>query len=167
MERRARLKDKFIKFSTTYRMTQGLHEPSSTLWYGRTLKPDSSCALANRPKSQQFMEYMSGEYAINSGVPRLVLNLANGVSLKRGNGSRYNLHNVALALREIHKILSRAVFTPGEICIETPYRAQAALYRAMVAKASRTEDWQGLDALDLRVNTVDSLQGDESRLIVL
>ncbi|KAL8721839.1 MAG: hypothetical protein Q9225_001553 [Loekoesia sp. 1 TL-2023] len=167
MERRARLGDQFIRLEISSRMTAGLEQPSAGKWYGGNLRPDDSCALTMRPKSQQFLQYMREEFQREIQIPRLVLNVAQGVSKRKSNGSRYNLHNIAVAFREIHKLLSRGLFTADEIRIGTPYRAQASLYRGAIAGASRREDWKGLDPLKMRVMTIDSLQGREGGLVVL
>lgn len=167
LERRRSLRDQMFWLNETYRMTEGLQEPSSRLFYGGHLTFSKTCTLDNRPLSQDFIRYMSSEYSLAINVPRLVLHLPHGVSQVDHLGSRSNPYNVVVALREIKKLLHRRTFKPTDICIAVPYRRQATLYSQAIEYALQLADWQGLGLDDIQVMTIDSLVAGEAEFVVL
>ncbi|KAL8917858.1 MAG: hypothetical protein Q9208_007680 [Pyrenodesmia sp. 3 TL-2023] len=167
LTRRKHLKDGVVMLNATHRMTEGLQEPSSGLWYPNKILFSESCALTNRPLSQSFLRYVRAEYSLAGSVPRLVLHIPHAVSQRNALGSRYNVYNIALALREVKRMLELRIFKPSDICIAVPYRQQATLYSQAVEDALQLADWQGLGLNDIRVMTIGSLVADEAELIVL
>ncbi|KAL8729628.1 MAG: hypothetical protein Q9181_004931 [Wetmoreana brouardii] len=162
--RRQRVLDDIIHLDIISRMTEGLEQQQSSLWYGGKLVPANSCKLAARPQSRQFLEYMKDQHNVNITVPRLVLDIDASFSMTDGSGSRSNPYHVAAAMREISRLLQRGITRTAENCIETPYRAQANLYRNTIVEAEKMEEWKGLEVMNITVTTVDSLQGGESQL---
>lgn len=167
LARRASLSDDMVMLNATLRMTKGLQEPSSELSYIKKLVSSESCALTNRPLSQSFLRYMRAEYSLAVSVPRLVLHIPHAVSQTNALKSRYNVYNIALALREVKRMLELRIFMPSNICIAMPYRNQASRYREAISQASHLEAWHGLGVQDVRVMTINSLVGDESELLIL
>ncbi|KAL8884839.1 MAG: hypothetical protein Q9215_007194 [Flavoplaca cf. flavocitrina] len=169
MERRKTIGDRFIQFTENLRMVKGLEQPSSNFFYGGSLVPAPSCDLghSSRWQSRDFLKYLDVRHGLQTGTPRLVLNVAQGVSIKDARNSRYNHYNICAALQELHAIMKAGIFTAKQIKIMTPYRRQCQLYLHYLYLASKLPEWQGLNATAIIVKTVDSFQGDEAGLAVL
>ncbi len=161
MERRSRADHKPITFNVTQRMTKGLEEPSSSFFYGGKLTCASNCDLEHRPQSQAFIKYMKDKFGLTTQVPRLVLHVAKGVSLRDATLSRWNPYNIAAMFDVIKDILSTGFFTAQQMTIETPYKAQNSRYRRALNGAMKMDDWKNFELAKLRVATIDALQGDE------
>ena len=111
MERRSRADHKPITFNVTQRMTKGLEEPSSSFFYGGKLTCASNYDLEHRPQSQAFIKYMKDKFGLTTQVPRLVLHVAKGVSLRDATLSRWNPYHIAAMFDVIKDILSTGFFT--------------------------------------------------------
>ncbi|KAL8678589.1 MAG: hypothetical protein Q9224_007102 [Gallowayella concinna] len=167
MERRKHLGDTIFSFSVNLRMTAGLEQPSSKLFYGGNLLPDASCALASRPISQAFIKSVQSRWPVALTVPRLILHIEQSVSLRDTTQSRYNPYHIAATLQEIFALLKASIFRAKDVCIAVPYRRQIREYRAALRKADSTLEWQGLYPSNMTLKTIDSLQGGEAPLIAL
>lgn len=80
---------------------------------------------------------------------------------------RYNLHNIAQTLKLVEMLIDKNIFTPSDIAIQTPYRAQNARYREAMANAAGTPFWQKLNLGNMKLMTIDSFQGEESPCVIL
>ncbi|KAL8781970.1 MAG: hypothetical protein Q9213_005754, partial [Squamulea squamosa] len=158
MERRKHLGDSIFASSVNLRVTAGLEQPCSKLFYGGSLVPDASCALAKRPVSQAFIKYVHSRLPVKLKVPRLVLHIEQSVSMKDTTQSRHNPFNIAATLQEIHVLFKAGIFKAKDTCIE---------YRKALRRADSAFDWRGLSPSDMRLKTIDSLQGGEAPLIAL
>ncbi|KAL8750166.1 MAG: hypothetical protein Q9184_006523, partial [Pyrenodesmia sp. 2 TL-2023] len=167
MERRKDLQDDIVMFDTTNRMTQGLEQPSSKTFYAGQLKFSADCQLTNRPLSQKFLRYMRTEHGLRITVPRLVLDVAHGISQKDNTGSRFNYYNIAAGVQEICGVLTHELFSPENICVAVPYRRQAFYWRTALLKARKIKHFKKFGLEKIRVSTIDSLQGGQAHLVVL
>jgi hypothetical protein len=156
-------------FLHCFRCTEGLEQPSSKLFYQNKVINGQGTSLSDRPKSLKTVEFLSHEFGIHTTIPRLVLDLHNGICLTGRSGSRYNLHNISQTLELIEKLVANAVFDPSEIAIQSPYREQNARYRAAMAAASSTPFWndEGRSIWQIKLMTVDSFQGGEKPCVIL
>lgn len=80
---------------------------------------------------------------------------------------RYNLHNIAATIMMIQSLVMGRIFTPAEITIITPYRAQNFYYRLAFAKASKAKFWQDHDIWAIRLMTIDSIQDGQNACVFL
>lgn len=129
MQRRENMHNNFLSFHINTRSTKGLEQPSSKFFYGNALRYEDSWVLAHRPLSCAFIEDMKTDETIDTETPRLILNVYNGVSIRDARTSRYNLYNVVATLRFLRNTLKRGSFKAEDVCIMSPYRAQASLCR--------------------------------------
>lgn len=150
-----------------FRCTAGLEQPSSMLFYKDKVVNGPKTSLQHRPRSQKTVEFIKSEFGIETKIPRLVLDLQNGICLTASSGSRYNLHNVAQTLKLVEMLIERDIFAPGDIAIQTPYRAQNACYRQAMTNAAGTPFWRKLNIWNMKLMTVDRFQGGEKPCVVL
>lgn len=152
-----------------FRCTVGLEQPSSMLFYHNKVYNGPNTSLEHRPKSQKTVDFIRSEFGLETNVPRLVLDLQNGICLKASSGSRYNLHNVAQTLQLVEKLIEKGIFAPHEIAIQTPYRAQNACYRQAMTNAAKAQFWllRKLNIWDLTLMTIDRFQGGERPCVIL
>lgn len=113
------------------------------------------------------MDLIKSDFSIDTQVPRLVLDLQNGICLTASSGSRYNLYNVAQTLKLAEMLIERDIFAPGDRAIQTPYRAQNACYRQAIANAAATSFWRKLNIWNMILMTVDRFQGGEKPCVIL
>ena len=80
------------------------------------------------------------------------------------NGTkRANL--VIIDMYIIELVVEAGIFAPSDIAIITPYKEQASLVRQALGKASQTDFWKDRDIRDIKVHTVDSMQGNEFPMV--
>ena len=152
------------------RATEGLAKLYSTLSYKGALSDAPGTELETRGFSKDFLKFCKAEYEMNPDqlVPTITLSPHNGVCETMPGMSRRNLLNVALCLDFLEKMFQWGCSIKlEEITICTPYRQQALEYRRALNKAkARRDDWHGFDASQIRVATVNIMQGEESKLVV-
>lgn len=154
-------------FLECFRCTAGLEQPSSKLFYQNRVVNGLGTSLNERPKSRRTVDFLKSEFGIQTTIPRLVLDLRNGICLTGPSGSRYNLHNIAQTLQLIELLIGKGIFEPTDIAIQSPYREQNTRYRAAMAKAAMSPFWQDLNIWDVKLTTVDSFQGGEKPCVIL
>ena len=150
-----------------FRCTVGLEQPSSMLFYKNKVYNGPKTSLEYRPKSQRTVEFVKSEFGIETKIPRLVLDLQNGICLTASSGSRYNLHNVAQTLKLVEMLVEKGIFALHEIAIQTPYQAQNACYRLAMTNAAKTSFWRKLNIWEMTLMTIDRFQGGEKPCVIL
>ena len=164
-----RLLDSGIEYSMfrkQFRMTAGLQEFSSRLCYGGSLQNADCTLLARREKSQDAIKFLNEKFGLVTDIPHLCMNVETGVCLNSRTKSRYNLPNVIIDMYIIELVVEAGVFKPEEITIITPYKEQASSIRQAMYKASLTDFWRERDIKAIKVHTVDSMQGNESQMVI-
>lgn len=141
-------------FIEQYRLTEGLGEFSNTQFYGGKLVNASCTKLINRPKSIEACHWIQKTYDVATRTPHVCLNVTPAATLTTKFMSRYNLHNIVVAIHGIKAILEANLFRQQDILIIVPYRAQAARYREVLRRLK-------LGSVTVSVSTIDGSQGLE------
>ena len=158
---------RYTMFTTQYRMTAGIEELSSRMCYNGRLENDHSTLLVNRQPSQDAIDFIQDQFGLTTTVPHVFLNVYNGVCLKGRTMSRHNPPNVIMVMFVIESVLEAGLFLGHEICVITPYREQATMIRQALLKASANEDWFERGILEVRVSTIDAMQGGEANMVIV
>ena len=165
----ARLLDSGMDYSMLkeqFRMTGGIQDLSSRLCYMGRLQNANCTLLANRPKSRTAIAFLKAKFNLVTDVPHLCMNVQSGVCLNSLTKSRKNMPNVIIDMYIVESVVEAGTFKPNEITIITPYKAQASAIRHALSKASNTEFWRNRDVNDIKVHTIDSMQGSESPMVI-
>ncbi len=75
--------------------------------------------------------------------------------------------NVIVDLFVIEKVLNDHLFEGKDICIVTPYKAQANLIRQALFSAGANKSLLDKGIRDVNVNTIDSMQGNEAPMVIV
>ena len=155
-----------VMFLQQHRMYPGLEQPSSHWFYRNRLMNAPGNSV--RPRADKAIGFMASHYGLETNVPRGVFNLAGGICMKDVGMSRYNPHHVSFTMSLVENLVAQSVFLPREITIITPYRAQTTEYRKAMYQRSLEAMWQTEDyqIWDVKVMTIDSMQGGEAPCII-
>ena len=98
----------------------------------------------------------------------MLLNVTDGVTLSGKSKSRSIPHNVAQAMDLIERLIASTSFKSKDISIATPYAAQVKIYKQAFEQATKNKFWQSdsRNVFDIKVSTVDSLQGAENKCVI-
>lgn len=66
----------------------------------------------------------------------------------------------------IELVVKAGLFEPSDITNITPYKKQAALIRQTLGKLSQMNYWKDKNIDDIKVHTVDSMQGNEFKMVI-
>ena len=158
----------YVMFKIQYRMTAGIEELSSRMCHNRLLENDVSTSLAHRPQSLAALQFLQDEFGVTTEFPDVFINVPNGVCIRGSTKSRSNPPNVIIDMVIVQAVLRAGnLFYANEICIITPYKAQASLIRDALWKAGNDEYWLARGIRNIRVHTVDSMQGGESPMVIV
>jgi len=81
--------------------------------------------------------------------------------------SRKNLHNIIVDLMIVEEVVKLGIFTTKQITITTPYKDKASAIRTALTRAIKISDfWKNINAHDIKVATIDSVQGSENKLVI-
>lgn len=141
-------------FIEQYRLSAGLGEFSNIQFYGGKLINASCTKLFNRPKAMEACHWIQKTYGVSTRTPHVCLNVTPAATLTTKFMSRYNLHNIVVAIHGIKAILKAKLFHQQEILVVVPYRAQAARYREVLGRLQ-------LGSVTVAVATIDASQGLE------
>jgi superfamily I DNA and/or RNA helicase len=116
--------------SEQHRMTAGLVELPSQLFYNGRLKDDlTSTAIQGRPRAQWFVDFAHRRLGLRrNDVPRVFVDLDESECERKGE-SKYNKHHAGYLLNLVELMLEDGA-RPDEIAVATFYQAQYDLYRA-------------------------------------
>ena len=150
-------------------MTAGLEVLSSNMCYAGRLENDVSTLLVNRPKAQQVNSFIREHFAVTTQVPHLFLDVRKGVCLRGHTMSRKNPMNVIVDLLVIEAVLNAKpkLFDGKDICVITPYKQQASMIREALWRSENDTSLRDKGVRDIKVGTVDSMQGNEAPMIIL
>ena len=90
-----------------------------------------------------------------------------GVCMKGRTKSRYNPQNIIIVMFVIESVLEAGLFHGDEICMITPYREQVTRIREAIIKAGANKNLRDRGILEVRVNTIDSMQGGEANMVIV
>ncbi len=144
-------------FIENFRVTEGLEQLSNGLFYDNKITNADCTKLAVRPKSQEAIKFIKEEYNVVTQVPHVCLHVPKGATQTTKWMSRYNLHNIVVAVNAVKRILAKDLFKQFEIFTIVPYRAQAERYREFLRR---------LKIYEIEVLTVDASQGRQNRCVI-
>lgn len=159
------LKYPSVMFLEQHRMVKGLSEPPSSIWYGGRIIDALGTEMSRRPLAQKCDKFIYNVWQIKVTVPRLVFNLPTGVCITDPRRSRKNLHNIAVTLKLIGRLVQADVFTVNQIVIQTPYWGQGLSCRSALHNASKMRGWRDYHIVDMQVITVDSSKGGKGLVL--
>lgn len=160
----------YVMFKTQFRMTAGIEELCSKLCYGGLLRNGENTRLADpeRVKSLQALQFIKDEFGEITEIPEIFLNVPNGVCLRGRTKSRSNAPNVVIDMFIVQAVFRAGLFKADDIRIITPYKDQASLIREALWKAgSNDEFWLARGIRNIRVHTIDSMQGGEAPMVII
>ena len=167
MDRQIQNGMRYTMFTKQYRMTVGLEVLSSNMCYAGRLENHDSTLLVRRPKAQEANSFIKEHFGITTEVPHLFLDVRTGVCLRGPTMSRTNPMNVIVDLFVIETVLKARLFKGKDICVITPYKQQANLIRQALWRSGNNTSLRDKGARDVKVRTVDSMQGNEAPMIIL
>ena len=149
-----------VMFDTQYRMVKPIGTMVSKLFYGSKVFNAPATAIQNRPLSIALADFFDRTYRVRS--PLITLNVASKPSKDR-SGSLRNYTNADLTMNVIQELLDQRIIAPRQITIMSYYRAQQEVYK----NALREYAIENSEAAHIENRTVDSMQGQENRLVFL
>ena len=158
---------RYIMFTKQYRMTVGLEVLSSNMCYAGRLENHDSTFLVRRQKAQEVNLFIERHFGVTTEVPHLFLDVRTGVCLRGHTMSRTNPMNVIVDLFVIETVLNAELFEGKHICVITPYKQQANLIRQALWRSGNDTSLRDKGIRDVKVGTVDSMQGNEAPMIIL
>ena len=167
MERQIQNGMRYTMFTKQYRMTAGLEVLSSNMCYAGRLENHDSTLLVERPKAQEANSFIKEHFGIITEVPHLFLDVRTGVCLRGHTMSRTNPMNVIVDLFVIETVLNAKLFKGKDICVITPYKQQANLIRQALWRSGNDTSLRDKGVRDVKVRTVDSMQGNEAAMTIL
>ena len=167
MDRQIQNGMRYTMFTKQYRMTVGLEVLSSNMCYAGRLENHDSTLLVRRPKAQEANSFIREHFGLTTEVPHLFLDVRTGVCLRGPTMSRTNPMNVIVDLFVIETVLNAKLFKGKDICVITPYKQQANLIRQALWRSGNNTSLRDKGVRDVKVRTVDSMQGHEAAMIIL
>ncbi|KAL8729458.1 MAG: hypothetical protein Q9166_004706 [cf. Caloplaca sp. 2 TL-2023] len=145
-----------FRFTERWRAAAGLEKLYSDAFYNGTLT--NAPSTHGRREAGDAVEWIEKTFRRRDGTSHICLHVPTGVTLRDPKStSRVNPTNIAVVVRYVRHMLQDGLWKPHEITIETPYRAQATLYRQLI---------QLLKLGQINVSTVDSMQGRENECVI-
>ncbi len=101
--------------------------------------------------------------------PRYAFNLNHETSFIGKGKSPFHPHNVSHAMALIEDLVAHEIFLPWEIAIIIPYLAQEGEYRKAFIATADEPVWkvEGRDVWQVRLETIDSMQGNQAPLVLV
>ena len=155
--------------NTQYRTVAGVIDFTNHRYYNGKLIDAPSTALSRRPLAREAVKFLRSTYGLKDcEAPKMLLNVTDGVTLSGKSKSRSIPHNVAQAMDLIERLIASTSFKSKDISIATPYAAQVKIYKQAFEQATKNKFWQSdsRNVFDIKVSTVDSLQGAENKCVI-
>ena len=152
-----------VLFRTQHRFVHPIGDMISKYFYRSQLIHAAGTALSERPFAGSVKAYFRTAFDVDSCL--LLMRYPNTTQDVDGTMSRFNVDNVHAVLRQVTTILEQTNLVPEEVLILTPYQAQLKLYDRALRHLSWTTPTPR--AADIRVSTVDNIQGSEGTLVIL
>jgi superfamily I DNA and/or RNA helicase len=149
----------FVLLKEQHRMVEGTGELVSDLAYGGQIMNGAGTSIQDRQVSGLMQAFLNNKFGLPAAAsPRLLFDVERGTMTPVAT-SKVNLQNAGFVIQLIRQ-LRADVSDRLEICILTPYAAQAELYRSCI----RIMGW---DESRIEARTVDGYQGSERSIVIL
>ena len=114
-----------------FRMTEGLEQLSSRMFYKGLITNAPSTLLHNRLESQAFNAWVTRKTGVPTKIPHVLIDVPNGVTLLTSSQSAYNVHEIIVVLNLVKELVAEGLFKEENIAVLCPYNAQVeAFYTA-------------------------------------